>query len=309
MALQTALNETLTKVGVKYIQDPNSFVAGNIFPRCPVNKLSATFPTYDKEYWMKNEAKKRVPGAESAGGTHARGTDSYSCEDISFHEDVPFENIENDPTPLNPEKAATRRVILKIALADEVDFASSFMTTGVWGTDANPGTGWGTSATATPLNDISTGRLTVKQATGFDPNTLVLSRKAFDALKFCDQITDRLKYTTSSNVTADILARMFELEKIVVCNTVYDTAKYGATAAQAFVMDDVALLFYAPSAPSLEEPSAGYNFVWTGYGTDGFGVRRFWREENMSYRVEAHHYHDMKKVASDLGYFFSSPVA
>lgn len=309
MALQTALNETLTKVGLKYVQDPASFVAGNIFPQCPVNKLSATFPTYDKEYWMKNEAEVRVPGTESKGGTHARGTDSYTCVDVSFHEDVPFENIENDPTPLNPERAATRRVILKIALYDEITFASSFMATSQWGTDETPTVGWGTPDTAIPLNDIQTGKDYVKQYTGFDPNTLLLSRTAFSALKFCEQITDRLKYTSSANITTDILARLFEVDRVVVCNTVYDSAKYGATASQEFVMGDVALLFYAPSGPSLEDPSAGYNFTWTGYGMEGFGVRRFWRDEPMAWRVEAHHYHDMKKVASDLGYFFDGPVA
>ena len=95
---------------------------------------------------------------------------------------------------------------------------------------------------------------------------------------------------------------------IIVCNTVYDSAVYGATAAQSFVLGDVALLFYSPSGPSLEDPSAGYNFTWNGYGMEGFGTRRFWLEKEMAYRVEAHHYHDMKKVASDLGYFFSTPV-
>lgn len=308
MALQTAMNETLTRVGLKYVQDPSFFQAGNIFPRCSVNKLSATYPTYDKAYWMKNEAEVRVPGAESKGGTHARGTGSYSCEDIAFHEDVPFENIENDPEPLNPERAATRRVIQKIALYDELFFTTNFFKTGVWGTDGDKNAAWATPSSATPLNDIATGRTTVKKATGFDPNTLILSRDSFEALKFCDQITDRLKYTSSANVTADIIARMCEVDRVIVLNAVYDSAKYGATAAQNFIGSNGALLIYTPSSPSLEEPSAGYNFVWTGYGAEGFGVRRFWREENMAWRVEAHHYHDMALMAADLGYFIADTV-
>jgi hypothetical protein len=235
--------------------------------------------------------------------------DTYSCEDVSFHEDVPFENIKNDPSPLNPEKAATRRVILKIAIKDEVDFAADFMATGKWGTDVTPTIGWGTPGTAIPLNDVSVGRAAVKQATGYDPNTLVLSRGAFDALTFCEQITDRLKYTTSENVTTGILARLFNVDRVVICNTVYDSAKYGATAAQAFVVGDSALLMHTASSPSLEEASAGYNFTWNGYGSEGFGVRRYWREDPMAFRVEAHHYHDMKLMASDLGYFFDDPVS
>jgi hypothetical protein len=309
MAMQQPINMTLTKVGLKYVQDPSTFVAGNIFPQCPVNLLSASFPTYPKEYWMKNEAAVRAPGTESEGGTHKRGLDTYTCEDVSFHEDVPFENIKNDPAPLNPEKAATRRVILKIAIKDEVDFAGDYMVTGTWGTDKTVVIGWGTPGTAIPLNDVSVARAAVKVATGYDPNTLVLSRTAFDALTFCEQITDRLKYTTSENITEGILARLFNVSRVIVCNTVYDSAKYGAAAVQAFVMGDSALLLHTASSPSLEEASAGYNFTWNGYGLKGFGVRRYWREDPMAYRVEAHHYHDMKLMAADLGYFFNGPVA
>ena len=309
MALQKRLDETLTKVGVKYVQDPSNFVAGNLFPRCPVMKLSSTFPTYDKEYWFKDEAEERSPGTESAGGVHGRGTDSYDCKDMSFHEDVPFENIENDPEPLNPEKAATLRVTGKIALRDEREWSANFLTTSVWGTDATPTVGWGTPATAIPLNDVSDAKRAVKQATSFEPNVFVIGRTVFDKLKFCDQITDRLKYTSSQNVTEDILARMFEVDRVVVMNAVYDSAKYGATASMGFVAGDVGLLMHVTGAPSLEMPSAGYTFVWNGFGIQGYGVRRFWREEEMAWRVEAHNYRDMKKVAADLGYFFNGPVA
>ena len=109
MALITPVSETLTKVGLKYIQDPANFKAGKIFPACPVNLQAAEFPVYDKSYWLKNEAQVRRPGTESAGGTHARGKDTYSCQNIAYHEDVAMESIANDPNPLNPLKAATLR--------------------------------------------------------------------------------------------------------------------------------------------------------------------------------------------------------
>ena len=295
-------SETLTKVGLQYLQDRSNFAAGRVFPNCPVKYISGTFPTYDKAYWMKNEAKVRAPGTESAGSPHARGTDSYACEDVSFHDDVPFENIENDPAVLNPESAATRRVTSKIDIYDEVDFATNFFSTGKWGTDLSPSTKWDASSGSDPLGEIDTAKQVVKKATGFDPNRIAISREVYDVLKRHADIKEQIKYTSSRNVTPELLAYMFEVDQVVVLNGVYDTAKYGATASQSFIGGQHCLVYYAASGPSLEEPSAGYRFVWSGYGDEGFGVESIELPKQKAVRVEAHNYRDMKLVASDLGY-------
>lgn len=301
-------SETLTKVGLQYMQDRSNFAAGQIFPNCPVSLISGTYPTYDKAYWMKNEAAVRAPGTESAGSPHARGTASYACEDVSFHDDVPYENIKNDPKPLNPEAAATRRVTNKIDIYDEVAFASNFFVGGVWGTDSTPSTLWNASG-CDILGDIDTAKQTVKKNTGFDPNRIAVSREVYDVLKRDATIKDQLKYTSSRNVTAEILAYMFEVDKVIVLNGVYDTAKYGATASQTFIGGQHCLVYYAANGPSLEEPSAGYRFVWDGYGSGGFGIESRDLPNQKATRIEAHNYRAMNLVAADLGYFLESVLS
>jgi hypothetical protein len=308
MALQESYSETLTNVGVKYIQDPNNFKAGKIFPICPVNLQSSQYPTYDKSYWLKNEAAVRKPGTESEGGTHARSFDSYSCIDISYHEDVANEQIENDPNPLNPLKSATRRVTGKIAIYDEVDFATRFMTTGVWTDASNPITKWD-AATSVPLEDVDTWKRAMRVATGgFTANKAVMSEKVYDVLKRHDQLKEQIKYTRGGNLNQQLVAEALEVDEIIVMNAVYDAAAYGATADQKYIAGDSFLLLYTPSSPSLEEPSAGYNFSWNGYGQNGYGVRQFDLDREMAQRVEVHHYHDMKQVASDMGTFVAAPL-
>ena len=41
-------SETLTKVGLQYMQARSNFAAGKVFPNCPVTLMSRTYPTYDK---------------------------------------------------------------------------------------------------------------------------------------------------------------------------------------------------------------------------------------------------------------------
>jgi len=308
MPMQAQVTDTLTKVGVKYIQDPANFQASKIFPACPVVTLAGEFPTYDKSYWMKNEAAKRKPGTESAGGGHARGFDTYECEDISYHEDVPWEYIKNDPSPLNPLKSATRRVTQKIAIFDEVDFVSRFMKTTVWGSDPNaPSTKWD-AANSTPLLDIDGYKRSMRILTGMTGNTAVMSEKVYDVLKRHAEVKDQVKYTSAANINKELLASILEVDRIIVMSAVYDSAAFGATASQKYIAGDDFLLLHCTGSPSLEEPSAGYNFGWSGYGQSGYGVRNFDKEPASATCVEVHYYHQMKKVAADLGVFQDAPL-
>lgn len=306
--LMTQYESTLTNVGLKYMQDPSKFKATKIFPSCPVTLLSSNYPTYDKEYWFKNEATIRVPGSESSGSRHGRGTASYSCQDVSHHEDVPDEYIKNDPAPLNPLKAATRRVNHVISVFDEVDWATRFFSTGTWGADtANPSVQWTTSA-GVPLEDIDGWKTTMESETAFEPNTIVISKGVYNVLKRHTTVKDQVKYTSSANVTVELLARILEVDRVVVLSAVYDAAAYGATADMDYIAGDHFLMLHCADSPSLESPSAGYNFAWTGYGSNGYGVRTLDMETKMATRVEAHNYHDMKQVAADLGSFVATPL-
>jgi len=309
MSMIQGYSDTLTKVGVKYIQDPANFLASKIFPSCPVITLSGTFPTYDKEYWMKNEAKIRTPGTISEGGQHARGFDSYKCENVAYHEDVPDEYSSNDPVVLNSVRAATRRVTQKIAIYDEVDFCANFFVTGKWGTaESTPDPLW-SAADSFPLEDVDAAKRIIKIATSYMPNKMVMAEAVYDIVKRHPQIKDQIKYTSSANVTPELLARLFEIESLVIMGAVYDSARFGATAVQQYVAADNVLLLHTTNSPSLEEPSAGYNFTWNGFGTNGYGARKLYLEEPMATRVEVHSYHQFKQVAADLGYMLLQPIA
>ena len=307
MALQSQYTETLTKVGLKYQQDPMNFKAAKIFPNCPVRLISSSFPTYDKGYWMKNQAAVRKPGTESAGGTHARGTDSYSCEDVSYHEDVPNEYIDNDPAPLNPLRAATRRVMHVVSIFIEVDWCTRFFTSSVWTDASAPTTKWDAAAN-TMLEDIDGYKQTLQTGTGYAANTAVASKKVFDKMKRQADVKDQVKYTSSRNISAELLASILEVDRFVVLTAVYDSAAFGATASQGYIAGDHFAVFHCTNSPSLEEASAGYNFRWTGWGTDGFQMKVKPQANEEAQRVEAHQYQDMKQVAADLGVFVAAPL-
>jgi hypothetical protein len=306
--LQSAYTQTLTKVGLKYMQDPAKFKATKIFPMCPVNLMSSTFVTYDKSYWFKNEAGIRTPATESTGSRHGRGTSAYVCQDVSHHEDVAEEYINNDPEPLNPLTSATRRVSQIISTFDEVDWATRFFISSAgWTAGTAPTTKWDV-ADSTPLEDIDAWKRTMEAATSMEPNKIVMGKGVFDVLKRHAQVKEQVKYTSASNVTKELLAAIFEVDEIVVLTAVYDSAAYGASASMDYIAADHFLMLHTTDSPSLESPSAGYNFAWTGYGTNGYKVKTIDQPNRGATRVEVHNYHDMRQIAGDLGTYVDIPL-
>lgn len=318
------VNRPLTSVSVAMMQNQNMFVADKVIPNIPVNNQSDLYFLFDRGYFNSDEAQKRAPGTESAGGGYSLSTDSYLCEKWSFHKDIPDEVRANTDAPLNADRNAAQYVTQKLLLRKEVLFGSTYMATSIWTNEisgANTDTTdeavyWDDYSASDPISDIRTAMTTVHESTGFRPNTLVLCQDVKDKLMDHPDILDRIKYSSSNGnpalVSTQLLATLFEVENVHVAGAIKNTAKEGATNAHSFIMGGSALLLYVPSNPGIEVPSAAYNFSWTGYnqGMNNLGVAvKKMRFDNLeSDRVEATMFFDMKLVSADLGYFFNNII-
>jgi hypothetical protein len=102
------------------------------------------------------------------------------------------------------------------------------------------------------------------------------------------------------------------VDEVLVMDAIENTAAEGAANVHAFIGGKHALLLYAPASPGLMTPSAGYTFTWQGLlggGVLGSRISRFRMEHLKSDRLEIEQAFAQKKVAADLGYFFSGAVA
>jgi hypothetical protein len=311
----------LTNISVAYMQRAENMIADKVFPVVPVDKKSNKYFTYDKADWFRDEAQRRAPGTESAGGGYNLSTDTYSADVWAFHKDVDDQTLANADTPLNPLREAAEFVTSRLMLRREVQFISDFMTTGVWGTDvtgvsASPSSTqfyqWNDYTNSDPIENIEEGKETILSTTGYEANTLVLGYQTFRQLKNHPDIVDRYKYTTSSVITEEMMARLFGVDRILVAKSVRNTSDEGLTAAYSFNFGKAACLLHVAPNPGLMTPSAGYIFAWTGVsGGLGatIGTSQFRMESLKAARIEAEVAFDNKVVASDLGYFFATAVA
>ena len=308
------VDAALTNISIAFIQEEGAFIADQVFPTVPVDKQSDKYFTYERNDWFRDEAKKRAPNTESAGGGYTMSTDNYFADVWAFHKDVADQTTANEDPVIDGESDAAEFTMQKLLIRRERQFVTKFMSTGVWTTDKTGGTDfvkWDDEAASDPLEDIKDGRLTIAGTTGFMPNTLAVSLEVHEALKKHPLVLERFKYTSSESITAEMLARLFEVANYHVASSIYGTNVEGATSAYSFTVGKVALLCYVNPSPSKLKPSAGYIFGWRGFtGASDIGIRtnRIEVPLKQSVRVESEMSFDMKKVSADLGYFFDAVV-
>ena len=310
------VNAPLTNFSQKYLQQANMFVSLRAMPQLPVAKQSDLYYEFSRADFYRDEAEKRADGAESAGGGFALSTAPYFADVYAFHKDVTDRQRANQDSPVQLDNSATQFVTQKLMLKRESEFLGTFFVPSVWfngGTSASAGTTPGTKwdvATSDPITDIRLGIRTVQGITGFRPNRVLFSRDAWDTFLDNDAVLDRIKGGATVDIPAVVMRRLvaqvLEIDMVEVVDSVVNTAIRGATEATAFTGNSQqCLIYYAPLTVSLEEPTAGVAFNWTGLlgNTDnGMRIKRFRTEPTASDRVEGEMAFDNKVVAPELGY-------
>lgn len=329
-ASQVHVDAVLTNVSIAYMQDHAGYLAERLFPRVPVQKQSNVYFKYDKGYWFRDEAKKRAPGTESAGGGYGVSTDNYFCEPYAFHTDVDPQIRANTDQPLDADIDATQYVTEKLLLKREKLVLASYFTTGVWtgsttGGDITPGTKW-SAVNSTPVEDVTGQIWHVKGVTGKFPNRLCFGALAWsNGIQNHAEILDRIKYTQKGVVTPELFASLVAPPdtpdfQVLVASAIENTAKEGAADSFSWMASSKdALLVYAEPNPGLRKPSGGYIFAWSGFlGQNAFGAATAripmpWlgisESAGVTERIEGQIALDAKLVGADLGAYFSAAVA
>jgi hypothetical protein len=316
------IDRALTNMSVAYMQDEMSFIADRVFPKVPVRKQSDVYFTYNKGDFFRNEARVRGGGTESVGGEYGvEATDPYYCKVHAFHKDVNEQERANQDEPLMADQDAMDFVTQKMLIKRETDWAAKFFVTGVWGTEITGVDATPTSAqslkfdsdSSDPIKTVTNQIVAMASQTGYRPNTLVMSPHVFYALKNHADILDRIKYTQKGIVTSDLLATLFEVERVFVPWAVVNDANQGADDDIDFIMGKHMLLCYVNPRPALKKPSAGYTFTWTGFeGSGAFGNRIVRLPMDMlglgTERIEGEIAFDHKIISSDVGTFFKDIV-
>ena len=313
------VDAALSQMSVAYIQNANNFVARKMFPVLPVQYRSDKYFVYSQADFLRDEARLRAAGVESAGSEYALTTATYTAERYALHKDIADEVRFNADPAIDPERDAVEFLAQKMLIHEDRKFAADFMKTGVWGADRQGGgvnfANW-TVATTDIIAQIDAWGDTIQKATGNRPNKLLLSRDVYAVVKNNATILESIKYTQTGVITQQLLANLLGLDEVVVADGLYNSAAAGAAASYKYAIGEDAgvgqsgLLAYVNPTPSILQPTAGYTFSWNPYADAAGGalIKSFYMDQLASDRVEAEMYWDLKAVSASCGLFFYDAI-
>lgn len=329
---QVHLDAPLTNLTLAYMQGQDAFIAGKVFPVVDVQKQSDKYYEYNRpDFNRSGDRQLLAPRTRPERVGFSLSNDSYFCDVYGLETDFDTQTLANEDTALDIRSAGAQMLTHRMLIDREVDFATKFFSTGVWGTEVAGGvsgslaTGeivaWDDYVNSTPIVDVRDARRAVQlKSGGMLPNTMVLSREAYDVLLDHPDILARFEGGATTNqsalTTKAKLAEIFELTNLYVMDAIQNTAAEGATESNSFIGGKHALLVHTPATAGLMTPAAGLTFAWNslpGASFEGLTVESFrgdWlRSEGIEELIQCKMSYDMKVVGSELGYFWKDIVS
>ncbi len=309
-------DQALTDFSVGLFQDLGGSVASQAFSNRNVAQQSNVYYVYDADDLHRVDATNRAPNTPSAAKSFSLTTQPYFCAVIALHYDVSEQERANADPVLDPEEDAAKVLMEDLMMKEDLDFAATAFTTGVWGGTDQTGavnfTQWDDAA-STPIEDLRGQATDMLSNTGRAPNKLVLGFDTWaSGLVDHPDILDRIKHTQTGIVTQSLFANILGLDRVITSTSIRNTAQEGLAETASFNLGDSALLIHAPDSAGPRTATAGVRFNWSGLigGTGGIRVKRFEiPEDDAMPRVETDMSYDHDIVTAALGRFFTDTIA
>ena len=316
----------LSNMALAYYQSDDKAFAKTIFPVCPVSLSSDNYYVFDKEDLLRDNWQRKPAYGKVDPAVLSEHTESYACTvdqmimGIDRIRQTDLTRRQGPTAARDPRAQRTRTMAGQANIHQDSIFAQHFFKAGVW---SNSFTGVdSTNPTSDQFIKFSNGNsdpvaliadkvTEMEQKTGRKPNRLALGVNVYNALRVHEGILERVKYGgTTANpamITANVLAQLFDMERLTVQRSIMNKAGLGQSANMQFIGDPNGfLLAYATDTPSIDEPSAGYIFTWDMLGDGNIMPILNYDGESGTHSefIEGLMATDMKKTADDLGMWF-----
>lgn len=299
------VDPALGNVSIKYTND--TFIADLVLPMIKVSKQTGKYYVYDKSN-LRVEKTNRAAGSpanEVDFGVAPTGT--FACDDHALKGFVSDEIQDQADAALNPLVDETETVTEKLLLDREINAAALLTSTAnlTQNTTLSGTAQWSDYSNSDPIADVRTARITIHQNTFKKPNTLILAKTVFDAL--CDHpaFLERVKYSQLGVVTAELMARVFQVEKIIVAEAGQNTATEGQTDVLAYVWGKHAIVAYISPKITIKMLTLGATFTYSQR------LVKRWRDEDRegTYVRIGNDNYVQKIIAAAAGYLIKNAVA
>jgi len=301
-------SKPLENISVAYANQ--SFIANMLSPNVPVKHETDTYYVYSKDSLILPDTH-RADGAASKEASFSLSTASYTVQCHSLSDLITVRKRQNADPAIDLEKDTTEYLTEKIMMKKEYDILTAISTKSNWAQEYSLTTTFAWNANTTLSNPIDfalSAGSTIAKNSGYLPNVCAMDYSTFLACKKHISIVDRIKYTSPESISEGLIARLFEVDNVLVSRAVYNTNEEGMADSMSFMMTDCAWFGYVAPSAGLKKVSALYTFVTTNANNSPMSVKKWWDDERSGDKVEVTHMYQHKIVASDAAFYIGNTI-
>lgn len=302
------VDPVLTSAAIGYSND--AFIAGQIFPALAVKKQSGKHFIYDKGRFRVND-NKRAQGANSKEVTLNLTTGlPYFCEDHALKQFVADEDLDNAVDANAPFIDATENLMDMHGINREVELATVLRNTSILTQNVTLS---GTSqfndySNSDPIAKIDTGLRAIHSATHLNANVAVIPKEVYDQLKNHPAFLERIKYSQKGVTTADIIAQIIGVERVIVAAAGKNGAKEGQTDSMSYIWGKDIILAYIAPVVRQKMLTLGLTYTWKELTVKRLRGTDEEDREGTYVRAGGFNY-DMNLVSAECGYLIKNAIA
>ncbi len=293
------------------------FIGLQVLPIRSVPFQASDYAIITIESMLKMPAKlEREARAAYARSDYEFETGTYSCKERGWEEMVDDKERVMYQRFFDAEVVAARRAVDIIMRAQEKRVANKVMSTTYVPTTSNVGTEWSTLATCTPYADVKTAKAAMRAASGLLPNAIIMAWGVFQNVLACSELRSKLQYTAPIELMPieaqkNILAQYFGVQKVLVGDALYDSAKKGQSFSLTDIWDDeyILLAVLSEGGDDLKEPCLGRTMLWTADSPTNIVTENYREEQTRSDIYRVRHDVDEAIIFALAGYLLGNITA
>jgi hypothetical protein len=305
------INKPLSQIAMNY--SPMGFVADQIAPTVKVTNKSDAYNVYNIADVFRTVDDLKAPEREANYITTSLSSDTFMCKGRSLKKAMNYEDMANaDAKEIFASRSSNTKIVKdKLLLNKEVRVGSMVTSGSNVGSYSATASAWNTAGAGNdPIGDIDTALDNVQYLTGYRPNSILFGQSAWQTFSRNSNVIDLVFGNSAVGKarvpSADNIKAMFNLQKVLIGEAMYNTAAENMAATLARIYADHVLLYYAPPTPSKEVPSFMYTFNWAAVKGYNWQTRVFDRPLKDMEEVQVGYYADEKITGAALAFLITN---
>jgi len=269
----------------------NGYVATQVFPVIDVMSQAGNFGKIPLEQLLQQRDTRRAPGSGYARGNWTFEKAVYAAEEHGAEEPVDDREAAMYAEYFQAEQISTLRAFSSVLRNAEQRVADAVFNATTWN-GASLTTGitheWDDATSCVPITDVEAAVQKIYDGSGLWANALIINRKVFRNLRNSAQVIDRIESAGAgdaskpSDITAQMLAQVFDLDYIIVAGTSRNNAKEGQAASPVQIWSgEYAMVCKIATSADMREPCIGRTFHWSADGSSIGGTVETYRDETI----------------------------